>query len=90
VALFLDDGRIYAISNVCRHQGGPLGEGRILDGCVTCPWHGWQYRPADGCSPPPFAERVETYAVRVIDGEVWIDPRPGAPGTPREGAAAQG
>lgn len=89
VAVFLHEGRVWATSNVCRHQGGPLGEGRIIDGCITCPWHGWQYRPQDGCSPPPFEEKVETYAVRVIDGEVWIDPQPGPPGTPREGAAVE-
>ena len=89
VALFLHDGRVWATSNVCRHQGGPLGEGRIIDGCVTCPWHGWQYKPNDGCSPPPFEEKVETYEVRVVDGEVWIDPRGGAPGAPREGASVE-
>jgi nitrite reductase/ring-hydroxylating ferredoxin subunit len=88
VALFRHEHRFYAISNVCRHQGGPLGEGRILDGCVTCPWHGWQYRPADGCSPPPFTERVETYRVRVASGGVWVHPRPDPPGTPQAGAPA--
>ncbi len=31
------------ISNVCQHQNGPLGEGEIIDGCITCPWHGFQY-----------------------------------------------
>jgi nitrite reductase/ring-hydroxylating ferredoxin subunit len=29
-------------------QNGPLGEGRIVDGCITCPWHGYQYRPDTG------------------------------------------
>lgn len=81
VALFRYEGGISAISNVCAHQGGPLGEGRIIDGCVTCPWHGWQYRPGDGCSPPPFAERLPTYRVRIVRGRVWIDPTPLAPGT---------
>ena len=41
VAIFKYDGKISAISNVCRHQNGPLGEGRIIDGCVSCPWHGF-------------------------------------------------
>ena len=77
---------VQAVSNVCRHQGGPLGEGRIVDGCITCPWHGWQYRPSDGCSPPPFEEKVETYRVRIADGAVWVHPEPAAPGTPQQGA----
>ncbi|MGH9843212.1 MAG: ferric reductase-like transmembrane domain-containing protein, partial [Blastocatellia bacterium] len=38
VAVFKYDGKVSAISNVCQHQNGPLGEGRIIDGCVTCPW----------------------------------------------------
>lgn len=85
IAVFRYDGKVSAISNVCRHQGGPLGEGRVIDGCVTCPWHGFQYRPEDGCSPPPYLEKVATYQVRLdMRGHVWVDPAPLAPGTPVE------
>lgn len=86
VAIFRYDGKISALSNVCRHQNGPLGEGKIIDGCVTCPWHGYQYVPATGASPPPFPEEVETYRTRVLDGRVWIHPRAHLPGTPIEPA----
>ncbi|MBL9173624.1 MAG: ferric reductase-like transmembrane domain-containing protein [Verrucomicrobiales bacterium] len=72
IALFRHQGRIHATSNVCRHQGGPVGEGRIVDGCITCPWHGWNYQPEDGCSPPPFTEVLETYDTRIQDGRVWV------------------
>lgn len=75
LALYLKNGRLYALSNACRHQGGPLGEGRILYDCVTCPWHGYQYRAEDGCSPPPFTEIVPTYPVRVLDGQVYVSPQ---------------
>lgn len=78
--------RIAAISNVCQHQNGPLGEGRVIDGCITCPWHGYQYRPEDGCSPPPFTETIPTFNVRVEDGRVLVDPRPNPPGTRSEPA----
>jgi methionine sulfoxide reductase heme-binding subunit len=81
VAIFKHDGKISAISNVCRHQNGPLGEGKIIDGCVTCPWHGYQYLPEDGASPPPFTEKVSTFQTRIVDGCVWIDPKPNPPGT---------
>jgi nitrite reductase/ring-hydroxylating ferredoxin subunit len=81
VAIFKYDGKISAISNVCRHQNGPLGEGRIIDGCVTCPWHGYQYLPQDGASPPPFTEKISTFQTRIVDGRIWIDPRPNPPGT---------
>jgi nitrite reductase/ring-hydroxylating ferredoxin subunit/DMSO/TMAO reductase YedYZ heme-binding membrane subunit len=81
VAIFRYDGKISAVSNVCRHQNGPLGEGKIADGCITCPWHGYQYVPETGASPPPFMETIPTFAVRVRDGAVWVDPSPKPPGT---------
>jgi nitrite reductase/ring-hydroxylating ferredoxin subunit/DMSO/TMAO reductase YedYZ heme-binding membrane subunit len=80
VAVFRYDGKISAISNVCQHQNGPLGEGRIIDGCVTCPWHGYQYLPESGASPPPFTEKVPTFNVKVAGGRVLVDPRPNQPG----------
>ena len=86
VAIFRYDGKISAVSNVCQHQNGPLGEGRIIDGCITCPWHGYQYRPETGASPAPFSEKIPTFAVRVCDGRVLIAPKPKLPGTPVEPA----
>jgi nitrite reductase/ring-hydroxylating ferredoxin subunit/DMSO/TMAO reductase YedYZ heme-binding membrane subunit len=76
IAVFRDGGQVFGLSNRCRHQGGPLGEGRIVDGCVTCPWHGFQYRPQDGLSPPPYGERVATYPTRVLHGVVFVRPQP--------------
>lgn len=76
IAVFKYDGKLAALSNVCQHQNGPLGEGRIIDGCVTCPWHGYQYLPETGASPPPFQERVATYPVKLIDGVVYVNPKP--------------
>lgn len=74
IAVYNDNGTARAISNVCAHQGGPLGEGKIIGGCVTCPWHGYQYEPVTGCSPPPFTERVAKYEVRVSAGRVFVNP----------------
>ena len=81
IAVFRDGDKVSAVSNVCRHQGGPLGEGKIVDGCITCPWHGFQYRMEDGQSPPPFTEKIATYATRIVDGVVYVNPAPNAPGT---------
>jgi sulfoxide reductase heme-binding subunit YedZ len=86
IAVYRHEDKIFAIHNVCKHQGGPLGEGKILDGCITCPWHGYQYLPHNGQSPPPFKEKVSTYAVKVIDGKVWLNPEPFAEGTEQPGA----
>ncbi|MBO0932318.1 Rieske 2Fe-2S domain-containing protein [Fibrella aquatilis] len=83
IALFRYEGKLAAVSNRCRHQNGPLGEGKLIDGCITCPWHGYQYLPENGQSPPPFTETIETYAVRCVGTTVWVNPRPNPPGTPQ-------
>jgi nitrite reductase/ring-hydroxylating ferredoxin subunit/DMSO/TMAO reductase YedYZ heme-binding membrane subunit len=81
VAVFRYGNCVSAISNVCRHQNGPLGEGKIVNGCVVCPWHGYEYLPDTGASPPPFTEKVATFTVHVRNGRVLVDPTPHAPGT---------
>ncbi len=81
VAIFKYDGKVAALSNVCQHQNGPLGEGKIIDGCVTCPWHGFQYVPESGASPAPFTEKVPTFQVKIVDGKVFVHPQPNPPGT---------
>jgi nitrite reductase/ring-hydroxylating ferredoxin subunit/DMSO/TMAO reductase YedYZ heme-binding membrane subunit len=86
VAIFKYDGRVSAVSNVCQHQNGPLGEGKIVDGCITCPWHGYQYLPETGASPPPFVEKVPTFNVRIQNGRVLVYPKPNPAGRRAEPA----
>ena len=81
VAVFKYDGKLSAIHNVCKHQGGPLGEGKIIDGCITCPWHGYQYLPGNGQSPPPFTEKVATYELKLEGTMVYINPEAFEEGT---------
>jgi nitrite reductase/ring-hydroxylating ferredoxin subunit/DMSO/TMAO reductase YedYZ heme-binding membrane subunit len=81
VAIFRHRGRLSAVSNLCAHQNGPLGEGRIVDGCITCPWHGFQFRPEDGCAPPPYRDRIATYNLHLDGKRLLLDPRPNPPGT---------
>tara|TARA_B110000902_G_scaffold52717_1_gene61112 strand:- start:5728 stop:6762 length:1035 start_codon:yes stop_codon:yes gene_type:complete len=86
IAVFKYDGNISAVNNVCKHQMGPIGEGKIVDGCITCPWHGYQYLPHNGKSPPPFDEQLTTYRVQVVNQKVWINPTPMPEGTEIEPA----
>ncbi|MEY4119055.1 MAG: hypothetical protein RLZZ116_2383 [Planctomycetota bacterium] len=90
VAVFRHAGGFSAISGVCAHQGGPLAEGRIVDGCVTCPWHGYQYLVDCGQSPPPFFERIPTYELRIEGRTIFVSPQPMAPGTPIPPCRAKG
>jgi nitrite reductase/ring-hydroxylating ferredoxin subunit/DMSO/TMAO reductase YedYZ heme-binding membrane subunit len=86
VAIFKYDGNISAVSNVCQHQNGPLGEGKIVFGCITCPWHGYQYQPDTGASPRPFVEKVPTFNVRIKNGRVLVHPKPNLAGIRAEPA----
>ena len=89
VAVLRYDGdKISVVSGVCQHQNGPLA-GRFVHGCLTCPWHGYQYKPADGCSPEPFTEKIPTFNVRVASGKVFMDPNPNPAGTPVEPASTK-
>ncbi len=81
VAVFRQDGRLSAISNACAHQNGPLGEGRVIDCLVTCPWHGFQYDVTNGRSPAPFTEMVPTYNIRMNGAGVQVHRDANPPGT---------
>ncbi len=82
IAILRYDGdKVSCVSGVCQHQNGPLAEGRYVDGCLTCPWHGYQYRPEDGQSPPPFTEKIPTFEVKLEGERVWVRSRANAPGT---------
>jgi nitrite reductase/ring-hydroxylating ferredoxin subunit/uncharacterized membrane protein len=73
--------RIHALANRCNHRGGPLHEGRLAEGTVTCPWHGSRFRLEDGdLVRGPAASPQPTYEARVRDGRVEVrqatDPTP--------------
>lgn len=75
VALFNLDGEIHAIEDVCTHDGGPLVEGTVVNGCeVACPRHGARFdiRTGEALSFPAF-EATNTYAVQVNGDDVLVE-----------------
>jgi nitrite reductase/ring-hydroxylating ferredoxin subunit len=65
---------VHALSDECRHQGGPLGEGSLKGTRLACPWHGWMYDVRTGqCLFPARGGPVACYPVRVEGGEVWVE-----------------
>jgi nitrite reductase (NADH) small subunit len=72
IALARVDGEFYATQAHCLHLQGPLGEGRVEDHMLTCPWHGWQYDLRTGENEFDRALKLETYEVRVEDGDVKV------------------
>ena len=74
IALCYRDGRFSAISGVCNHVGGPLGEGKLDGDYVVCPWHYWKFHCRSGEGEPGFEEdRVPSYPVKVENGRVLVD-----------------
>jgi nitrite reductase (NADH) small subunit/3-phenylpropionate/trans-cinnamate dioxygenase ferredoxin subunit len=67
LAVFLHEGRPYAMDNYCPHAGGNLAGGTIEDGCAVCPWHQWAFRLDNGQLRDSPSVGVEMYRVRVVD-----------------------
>ncbi|MBI4138722.1 Rieske 2Fe-2S domain-containing protein [Candidatus Uhrbacteria bacterium] len=78
VALFLHEGKPLAYFGFCSHQKGPLWQGKIVNGYLECPWHGWQFSVTDGSGPPGFHDRVPFYETNVENGRVWVNIQKGA------------
>jgi nitrite reductase (NADH) small subunit len=72
VAVFNVDGSFYAIENICKHRGGPLGEGELEGETVTCPWHAWQYNVKNGNCLTKEGIKMDTYEVHVEGDDVKI------------------
>ncbi|HET8629392.1 MAG TPA: Rieske (2Fe-2S) protein [Thermomicrobiales bacterium] len=76
IAVFWHEGRAYAVDNRCPHMGFPLSRGSVRGGILTCHWHHARFDLASGGTFDPFADDVQVYPTRVVDGVVWVDPRP--------------
>ena len=71
--------RILALHDVCAHAGGPLNEGKLVDGAIECPWHASRYRMTDGhVLQGPSVYDQPAYEVRAKDGGGWEARRQGA------------
>ncbi len=65
--------QVDAIGAICAHQGGPLEQGTLKDGMVTCPWHGSTFCVRDGSIVSgPTSYPQPAFSVRVTDGRVRV------------------
>lgn len=67
------NGEFYATDNQCLHWGGPLGQGKIEDGKIVCPWHGWQFDPKTGVGPPKASGMLRTHRIVLQGDEVFVE-----------------
>jgi len=66
-------GKFYAISDVCLHRGGPLGQGELANSVVTCPWHGWQFDVTNGKLVQDPRMSVACYPTELRGDEIYVD-----------------
>ena len=74
VAVSFKDGQFGAVSNICNHAGGPLGEGRLDGDYIQCPWHGWKFHCRTGVGEPGYEQDcVPAFPVKVENGRVLVN-----------------
>lgn len=66
------DDEIFALLDHCPHKGGPLSQGIVHGGKVTCPLHNWVIELQSGQAAPPDQGCVRRFPVRVVDGQVYL------------------
>jgi nitrite reductase (NADH) small subunit len=76
IAVFAENGRYYAIDDVCPHMGASLSDGHVERGVVTCPWHAWRFRLADGAWADNPRIKIGCYPVRVVNNEIQVAATP--------------
>jgi nitrite reductase/ring-hydroxylating ferredoxin subunit len=76
LALFFEDGKVYAVDNRCPHMGFPLHRGSVHDGILTCHWHHARFDLESGGTFDQFADEARVFPVEIRDGEVWVDLSP--------------
>ncbi len=80
LALFRVNGACHAVSNMCPHEHTPaIADGRVEDGWVDCPMHGWRFSLETG-KTPAGAPGLRVYSVTIEHGNVYVDiPEEGPP-----------
>lgn len=72
IAVFKLKDKFIAVSNICAHQGGPIYQGKIVNGYIECPWHNWQYSIENGCGPEGFADCIPYFPTLVQDDKLFV------------------
>ena len=77
---------VFACANRCPHEGYPLSEGVLSQGCLlTCNWHNWKFDLESG-ETLAGGDRLRRFPVRVEAGRVMVDMTPEDPAVRRDRA----
>jgi ferredoxin-nitrite reductase len=72
LALFLVGSEVRCTDGLCPHEGGPMAQGDVVDGVVTCPWHGWAFHCETGRAADGNGCSLRTYPVKIEEGRVLV------------------
>ena len=72
IAIFNVDGGYYAIKNFCPHEAEPLWRGRVEEGAVICPNHGWRFDLKTGKCVRLGDRDARVYPVKVEGDRILI------------------
>lgn len=74
IAIFrTQDDQFFALEDKCPHKNGPLSQGIVHDGCVTCPLHNWVISLSSGQAQGADEGQTRTFTVEVRDGRLLLD-----------------
>ena len=73
IVLYNVDGKFYATTHTCVHQGGPLGDGLFAGSVVTCPWHAWQFDVTSGEAVFETGVKIACYPVHVDGDDIFVE-----------------
>lgn len=72
IALFRSNGKAYALRDSCPHQGAPLSDGYVENGCAVCVYHEWKFRLEDGAFDHNELVKIPTFALKEENGKIFI------------------
>lgn len=72
------DDRIFALEDKCPHKNGPLSQGIVHDGCVTCPLHNWVISLETGAAQGADQGWTASFPVRLDGRDIYLSLQPGA------------
>jgi nitrite reductase/ring-hydroxylating ferredoxin subunit len=83
VVIVHNAGRFYAFDGLCPHKGFELDGAYVIDGCIECPWHHYQYDLQTGENIYPSrvylgdisrpADPIPPYPIDIVDGDIWVE-----------------
>lgn len=73
ILLYEYEGQIKALSNICRHFGGPVGYHKGKDGVFVCLWHNWKFSCKDGSCLTHPGLPLRQYALKIMDEKIYVD-----------------